>query len=271
MASLGLNRRQLLDIMEECFDKVAQEKRQRETGQISLFDVFGEAEASKAAIKIPDLTDFSVSEILEMEKDLLGFYVSGHPLDQYTAVLRKHGKHSIGLLGECEDKAEVTIAGMIAEVRVIVTKAGRRMAFAQVEDFGGTIEVVFFPQIFEKQGEQLIAGRAAMLRGAITRREERVSLAVNEVTLLGLGECENDTDRQPERISLRLDKQDKSHLEELRNLLQRTPGPVPVYLLMPEASIRVDQSLYVAFGPYLKAELESKLGASNVEILWRCT
>jgi len=270
MASLGLNRRQLLEIMEECFDKVAQEKRQRDTGQISLFDVFGEAEASKAAIKVPDIRDFSLSEILEMEKELLGFYVSGHPLDQYRAVLQKHGKHLIGLLGDCEDKTEVAIAGMINEVKVIVTKAGRRMAFAQVEDFSGTIEVVFFPQIFERQGEQLVAGRAAMLRGAINRREERLSLAVNEVTLLGLVECEQDKDPQPEKISLRLGERDKSLLLELRSLLQRTPGPIPVYLRMSESTIRVDYSLHVEFSPHLEDELEKMLGAENIEILWRC-
>ncbi|MBT9157636.1 MAG: DNA polymerase III subunit alpha [Firmicutes bacterium] len=270
MASLGLNRRQLLEIMEECFEKVAKEKRQRETGQISLFEVFGEAETGKAQISVPQIADFSMGEILEMEKELLGFFVSGHPLDAYASVLKKHGKQSIGMLSELEEKSEVTVAGMINDTRVIITKAGKRMAFAQVEDFGGTIEAVFFPQIFEKQGEQIAAGRVVMLRGTISKRDERLSLAVNEMKLLAL---ENDglgERQEPQKVCLRVGLKERSLLEELRGILRKSPGSVPVQLQIGEATVQVDSSLYVAVSTSLTEELVRALGSSNVDVKWRC-
>jgi len=270
MASLGLNRRQLLSIMEECFEKAAEEKRQRETGQISLFDVFGEDRGVKAEVTSPDITDFSPREILEMEKELLGFYVSGHPLDQYASALRKHGKHSIGLIGELDEKSEVTIAGMILDTRTIITKAGRRMAVAQVEDFGGNIETVFFPQVFEKYGTLLLPGRVAMLRGTVNKRDERASLAVNEMKLLDAEDQDAEARLGPAQLWLNLESKERAILEKVRDILQRNPGKVPVLLKIGETAVQVDRSLYVEVRQGLTEELVITLGSSNVDVNWRC-
>jgi len=269
MASLGLNRRQLLSIMEECFEKVAEEKRQREAGQLSLFDVFGEHGDVRAEVVAPDVPDFAPGEILEMEKELLGFYVSGHPLDQYARALRKHGKYSIGLINELDEKSEVTIAGMILDVRTINTKAGKRMAVAQVEDFGGSIETVFFPHIFEKCGSLLMPGKVAMLRGTVNKRNEQVSLAINEVKLLDAEDQSAEGRIEPTNLCLNLESRDRVMLEKVRDILRKYPGNLPVLLKIGAYAVQVDPGFFVAMRQELTEELVGALGSSSVDVNWR--
>ena len=265
LASLGLNRRQLLEIMDECLEKASSARKSKDTGQLSMFELLDSSDDARIQISVPEAADFPMSEILIMEKELLGFYVSGHPLDQFRRVMRRNSSHTTSQLSELEEKTDVILAGMLIDVRAIITKAGKRMAFLQVEDFEGVIEAAVFPHHFEKQGDELVVGRVLSLRGSISRRGERISLAASEFKTL-VPDANDTSQPQVTKLTMRISNQAKSKLMEVRLLLKSNPGQVPVFIEMVEEEklIKVDESLYVDGSSELCCNLSQLLGPENV-------
>lgn len=271
LSSLGCNRRQLLEIMDEVMEKTSQERRSKETGQLSMFEFLGTEDEGKVEVPVPNIPEFPIGDILAMEKELLGFYVSGHPLDQYRRTIRKFAKYAVSELAEMEDKAEVTLAGMIIDLRAIVTKTGKRMAFLQVEDFEGVVEVVVFPHTFEKQGEHLEVNRVVGIKGNVSRKDDKTSVALSELKLLTPDGTDCVDHPLLEKLTLRLSLDSRGRLVELRNILKRYPGRIPVFLelLEEETIVRVDESLYVDGCVQLRNDLERAIGPGNVVAVWR--
>jgi len=265
LASLGLNRKQLMSIMDECLEKASAIRKSKDTGQMSMFEIIDSGEEARIEIIAPYCEDFPMSDILTMEKELLGFYVSGHPLDQYRHSMRRSSSHSTSLLVELEDKTEVVVAGMLIDVKAIVTKTGKRMAFVQVEDFEGVIEGAVFPHLFEKQGDDLVSGKVVAIRGQISKRDERISIAVNEIKEL-LPDGIDHSAPKITKVTLRIHGQDRSSLVSLRSVLKNNPGRIPVFmeLVEEEALIKVDDSLFVDGSEDLFAALTDVLGTENV-------
>ncbi len=221
-ASTGANRAQLLAILDECLEKVAMENKSRQNGQISMFDLLGQdAMAPAIEVNLPNIPDFPMGELLAMEKELLGMYVSGHPLDRFRKALATGITHKIGQLTEEVNGQKVTIGGRITEAKQIMTKTGKPMMFFTVEDFSGNVEVVLFPEATSRHGALVCSERIVLVEGKVNFRDERLTILADSLTQLAPDDlalvvcCSNDmVDR----------------LGYLKVLLARYPGPIPVYL-----------------------------------------
>ena len=140
-------------------DSEAQERKNTMAGQMSLFDFVSEEDKADFEIKMPDVGEYSSDQMLEFEKEVLGIYVSGHPLQKEEARWRKHITNistDFAEVGEdeentkVEDKARVTIGGIITGITKKYTRQGQPMAFLTLEDLLGSVEVIVFPRQYEK-------------------------------------------------------------------------------------------------------------------------
>jgi len=263
LASLGYNRRELLSIMDECMDKAAEERRARQSGQISMFALLDGQEGQRVEVRPQALNELPMSELLAQEKELLGFYVSGHPLDAFRNAIKKFGAVPSGSVSELEDKAEVSLAGMVTDVRVVLTKKGQRMAFVQIEDFEGAVELVVFPSSYEQHADILSPNTVLGIRGQASLREERISVSVSSLHPLSPDKAQ---DKVPHTLSLRVGEAERAHLLAVRNILKRHQGGVPVFieLLGEGTTVRVSNNLFVDGSAELCHDLEQVLGPGTV-------
>ncbi|HHX76826.1 MAG TPA: DNA polymerase III subunit alpha [Firmicutes bacterium] len=263
--SLGCYRSQLLAIMDETLAAGQQEQRDREKGQICVFDIFKtekEAELTPPADDLPPLKEMPMKEKLLLEKEALGFYISGHPLEQYSDTF-KHMPHllTIGDLGEISENAEVTVAGMISSVKAIITKKGKPMAFITIEDLTGSLEVIVFPELYEKYRSNLTEDRVMLIRGTVSSREEEDKKVICR-TIIPLP-------REPQQLFLKIGKgHDVSKLLALKELLAGTGGSIPVYLYFSEKEkvMLTEEKYWVAEDESLLARLRALLGDGNVSL-----
>lgn len=148
--SLGENRSTLLMNLEEITEFVAKRKAAEQYGQTSLFDI--EEEESLGNFQMEEAEDLSMSEKLQLEKQLLGFYFSGHPMDEYREIWNRTVRVDLSRPEYLMDKQPCNLVGIVLGCRTILTKRGEPMAFAQIEDFNGKIELIFFPKVWQKYG-----------------------------------------------------------------------------------------------------------------------
>ncbi|RYD71069.1 MAG: DNA polymerase III subunit alpha, partial [Verrucomicrobiaceae bacterium] len=159
----------------------------RASGQVSLFDVFETAAPAAAAVKrsSPTVPPWSQAEKLAFEKDLLGFYVTGHPLDEFRPALEGGKFVPIGKLGEQDDKSNVTIAGALTNVeKKFSKKGGKPFAIVLIEDLTGSLEVMIWAEAFTKSVALLEQGNVVTISGRLDQREEGPRLSADEVKAL---------------------------------------------------------------------------------------
>ncbi len=208
----------------------------RASGQGNLFAavVVEDGDAAPLVIKLPDIDPWSLKEQLKQEKAVLGFYVSSHPLEQYLEILERFGNTCASDLARLPDGAEVTIGGMITQVRKRVTQrgrsAGQTMAICGFEDPSGSIEAVAFSEVFARFGHLLETDRVAFLEGKLQQREASPSLLIHRVT--PIEDCERLT--RSARIVVRAEgaanggngrgKRLRQRLIELRDVLWESNG-----------------------------------------------
>lgn len=185
MDCLEPNRNQLIHDLELILDWAQSRAKDRAIGQGNLFDLLGgsanESAASyESAPKAPPVEDFPQPEKLRLEKELLGFYISDHPLKEVQAAARLLAPVN---LSDLEDQAENTILSaivLITEVKPIVTKKGDRMAIAQLEDLSGKAEAVIFPKTFERVGSYIEPDQRLMIWGKLDRRDDQLQLILED-------------------------------------------------------------------------------------------
>ncbi len=170
--SFGLNRRQMMYIYSDIMDDVAQEKKSSVSGQMSLFDMM-EPEDAAAEISVPNVEEYPQNELLSMEKEVLGVYVSGHPLNEFQDLWTKNitNQASDFELDEetnepkVKDKEQVVIGGIISQITTKLTKSGQQMAFISIEDLVGTVEVLLFPKSYAKVRDCIVQDRPVFVLG----------------------------------------------------------------------------------------------------------
>ena len=181
-------RNRLLDVVDQCIARSAATHIDRESGQLSMFDLLGAANGSAQPEQFPiRLSDEENSgpakesdrERFQWEKELLGVFVSSHPVQQLSVDLSRFTTCTCAELGERHDGKNVTLAGMLASVRTTVTKKGDRMAFVQLEDMQGQCEAVFFPGVYQEFKEHLQEERVVMVKGKAQTRGARTSVLVD--------------------------------------------------------------------------------------------
>ncbi len=182
----------LLSALPKIMDESHREKKRVDTGQTTLFGDFGGITANVTHTDdLPDIDEFSQNELLNFEKEFLGFYLSEHPLNSLMPLFRDEASSPISDIKESAPSHSVTAAGIITQVRKITTKRNQEMAFAIVEDKTGKIEVVVFPKVFEQTKGLWVKDRPILISGRVERREresfgENLSFIVEKVKPLGV-------------------------------------------------------------------------------------
>ncbi|MCR4567257.1 MAG: DNA polymerase III subunit alpha [Pseudobutyrivibrio sp.] len=175
------NRRQKCMIFPQIMDSVNSKKKHDIEGQMSLFDFANDEQKEELKIAMPDAEEFDKEILLAFEKELMGVYVSGHPLDDYITLLEKNiTAHANEFLVDDEtgqaivkDNSEVVLGGMITEVTIKYTKQNKTMAFITLEDLTGTVEVIVFPNSYESARSLISEGNKVFIKGRVQAEEEK--------------------------------------------------------------------------------------------------
>ncbi len=185
---LGANRHQMMVIYADVVDSSAKEKKNAISGQMSLFDMMGETEKKEFAVQMPNIPEYAKDELLTYEKEVLGIYVSGHPLESYEALLRKNATATTGDFALDEETGvpkvhsdeRVVVGGLVENKTVKYTKKNQAMAFLTLEDLVGSVEVVVFPKTYEQYGQLMQEDARIFVSGRVSVEEERDSKLMAE-------------------------------------------------------------------------------------------
>jgi DNA polymerase-3 subunit alpha len=242
--SLHGNRKAMMLALEETAEQGRLRQKELEDHQMNLFGFMAEGQPrEERGFVLPQVGDYPERERLEMEKELIGLYLTGSPLTPYRAAIERVADRRISELVETPDNAVVTIAGMVRNVKTIQTKKGARMAFLIVEDTTGLVEVVLFPEAY-KRCQWLLGAEEAVLavKGRLQHREEEVKVIADRVLPLQTEELEAEaSERQREAalpvhehghrvVYLRVRPEDEGKLVALQGVLAAHRGTVPVRL-----------------------------------------
>ncbi len=228
---LGQGRASLIQGLDRAVEAAQAWQREKASGQMGLFGT-----GLHQHVKLPDVPDWTESDRLAAEKEAFGFYLSGHPMEQYASELQRITTGTIRKVAGLEDGREVRVAGTISSRKVINSKTGERMAFVTLEDMDGSMELVVAPAEYQKFSGLLAEGNDAplLVRGMLDRRSEQPKIRVKEIRLLS----EVREARAREVVfQLHLDTVTQQQLEALEALLKKHPGDLPVSL---EFRSRVD-------------------------------
>ena len=270
---LGANRRQMLAVAETVLDNLDAEKKQNLDGQIGFFEAMGQAPRDEIAF--PDVEEFPASELLSMEKEITGMYLSGHPMAAYAQAAARLNAAKIGEIAEAHgeydryhDGTNVTLLCIINSVRLKTTKNNSTMAFVQIEDLYGGIEMLVFPKVLAEFGHLLKEGSVVQLKGRVSAREEEEPKIICEQVLPPPG---GETEKKSRRPGLYLRMPSASSREKERAvlLLEIFEGPTPVYFYYTDQKkyLKAPASLWVDNNPVLLKELRYQLGEKNVIVI----
>ncbi|MFC7680998.1 DNA polymerase III subunit alpha [Paenibacillus sp. GCM10028914] len=179
--SLPGHRAQLIAMLDETVEAAVKWRKEREDLQIQLFDF---VETTNWDIEYPDIAPYSGSQQLELERELLGMYLSGHPLDEYDQLLERVGADRLMDLTEAPDDTMVTVAGMVVSLKTITTKQGKAMAFMEWEDQVERCEVVLFPEVWKRSAHLIEKGVLLALRAKVQQQDEDFKLLAEELAPL---------------------------------------------------------------------------------------
>jgi DNA polymerase-3 subunit alpha len=265
--SLGHARRGLLSVHADVIDAAMGTKRAEAVGQ---FDLFGSMDDESVAgglgfdVEIPS-GEWDKTTLLAAERDMLGLYVSDHPLFGVEHVLARAVDCPVTSLttDERPEGTVVTIGGIVSSLQRKMTKQGSPWAIATVEDLEGAIEVLFFPQTYAQYAMQLAEDAVVCVKGRLNRRDDVPTLAAIEMFTPDLGEA---VDRGPVVLQIPAARCTPPVVERLREVLATHPGVTEVQLQLRNGArttvLRLDEGLRVAPTPALMGDLKALLGPS---------
>jgi DNA polymerase-3 subunit alpha len=245
--SVSKHRSQLMASLDVAmnYGQTIQEDKKR--GQTSLFDLGGETKVIPVP-KMADVPEWPISEILSKEKEMLGFYVSGHPLTKYEEELKTFVTRDTQSLEEAKDGEEVYIGGVITHVKTSIDRKKKQMAFATLEDFVGTVEVVIFSDCYEKSRRIIRSDSMVLVKGrASTKEGEKAKVVISDI--IGLSKSYQEL-KPPLHILLFSAGTSEDVVSPLKEILSAHPGKSPVIL-----HVRTDDQ-----------ELKMKLKNESVEV-----
>ena len=263
--SLGHTRRSLLLVHEQAVDAVIDVKRKEAVGQFDLFAALSVDDGPSFSVTVPELPEWDKKQKLTFERQMLGLYVSDHPLAGVEHVLTAASDTSIAALLADESRADrstVTIAGLVTSVAVKVSKkSGNPWAAVTVEDLEGSIEVLFFGETYLAYSTMLAEDAVVVLKGRVSRRDEAMSLQALEMTLPDLASA---SDTAPITVQLAESRCTEPLVIKLREVLESHPGTTEVHLklTMPGRAtvMRLEDRLRVERSSALYGDLKALLG-----------
>lgn len=272
--SFGYNRKQMLSIYPQIIEQASVDKKNAMSGQMSLMDFLGEEEKEDFKIKYPDVEEFSKEELLAKEKEILGIYISGHPLDEYRDIIDKKvtAKSTDFIFDEenggykVKDKIPYYIGGMIEKVTVKTTKHGDNMAFLTIEDLYGTVEVVVFPRDYARYKGKIVENQKVLIKGNASVNEEEGKLLLSELYLFE--EIRNDIEAENKELWLCFEDEAAYNENEkkLLGMLELSPGRTVVMVMLrnPRSMKRLGNRYKVCADEKLQNNLKYAFGDENV-------
>lgn len=276
--NLETKRRSMMDGVEGILKSVESEARRNLDGQIDLFGALdGEQESGRNVYKLPDSgEEYPYDILLQMEKEVSGLYLSGHPLDHYRPVIEKVSTCRISeLVGEnahAYDEQNVTLVCTVVRTKTINTKAGGMMAFITVEDMSGSMEVLAFPKVLLAASEAVHDNAVVVIKGRVSYKEDEPSKliadSIVDVECYEPDKIKTDIKSTKNGLWLKLSSMRSESFEETKNLLQIFEGNFPVYMYFEDTKQRMlaPKSLWCTQSDLLVSELERVLGAGNVKV-----
>jgi DNA polymerase-3 subunit alpha len=260
--SVGELRARLLAGLDQVLDVAQQLQREKLTGQYSLFEFFTE-EMDPIGAELPQIPEFPPEQLLALEKETVGLYISGHPLARYATFLREQTVSSKELQ-DFADGAKVTLAGVYSAGKQILTKNGQQMLFATIEDLTGTYEVVIFPRLYEQSRSLLTEDALLLVKGEVNWQETEVKVIAEQITELNTSHL----DAAKKALYVRLSsRQAKQSMNQVLRLLTKFPGPHPVFLyFQKEKSLHRVPNLTVELQSELMNELKTILGPAEAAV-----
>ncbi len=265
------NRRQKMMIYGSLLDALNQEKKTTMAGQMTLFDIAPEEDKAEYEIKLPNVEEYDKEVLLGFEKEVLGIYISGHPLEEYMERLKKNTNavttdfvldEETGTL-KVSDGAKVCIGGMITDKVIKYTKNNKAMAFITLEDLVGTVEIIIFPKDYERYAKYLENDAKVFVEGRVTAEEDRNGKLI----------CEKIISFDEVKRELWLQFPSKSDFEEkegaLYGKMMDADGSehVVIYLAAEKQMKRLPENRNVAITKELLEDLGNFLGKDNVKVV----
>ena len=268
---LGGTRKQFMMIYIQILDSVNQEKKSSMSGQMSLFDIMGEEERKSFEIKLPDVGEYTQETKLAFEKEVLGVYISGHPLEDYEQSWRKNiSAVTSDFLPDEEtgqphvlDGSKQVVGGMITEKTIKYTRNNKIMAFLTLEDLVGTMEVVVFPRDYEKNAAVMEVDSKVFIQGRVSAEDDKPSKLI----------CEKITsfDQIPREIWIQFPSKEayEKQVHHLYELLSQSDGndQVVVFLRQERMMKKLPNARSVLINDALVELLSKEYGAENVKVV----
>ncbi|MBN7771998.1 DNA polymerase III subunit alpha [Clostridium aminobutyricum] len=271
---LNENRAQHLAVYESLLESAQSNSRKNIEGQMSLFQLHSEEmEVDSVAGKLPDIANFSQDLLIAMEKEMLGVYLTGHPLKNYEDKIQKLATVTAEDLAHAEtneaisDGMQVTIAGIINSKKMLTTKNNRQMAFLDIEDLYGTTEVIVFPNIYEKYLHLLKEEGILVVKGSLNFKEDEAPKIIADklFDIEAFGELPADT-----LVKIKIPKrlEELETLSELRRLIMLHKGdsPVMIYTENTGKKFRTDKNLWVDRSQEFLEQVTELVGRENVKL-----
>ena len=295
--SMGYKRRALLQVYESVLDGIQRSRRDNISGQMDLFGGFGEEETAAPSFRVPELEEFPKRELMAMEKEVTGLYLSGHPMDEYRDKLRRLGVAPIGAIladfdsedgpARYADGQLVSIAGVVQTIRTRPTKNGALMSYVMLEDDSGSMELIAFQRALDSGGAYLKENAALFIRGRISVRDEKEpQLMVDSIRPLAEAEAAAYQEPRPrertarggyaprpepapaarpeqeKKLYLRLKSREDPMLGHIELLLTMFPGNQQLVIWCEKEKKRIGARCLIHEG--LLLELRELLGEENV-------
>ncbi|RGU94439.1 DNA polymerase III subunit alpha [Clostridium sp. AF15-17LB] len=269
--SLGGTRKQFMVIYVQILDQVNQERKYSMTGQMSLFDMVDDDQKAEFDIPLPDVGEYEKENLLSFEKEVLGIYLSGHPMEEYEEKWKKSiTRTTLDFQLDEEtgrtkvhDGAREVVGGIIADKTTKYTKNNKTMAFLTLEDLAGTVEIVVFPKDYEKNQQYLTEENKVFVRGRVSEEDEAASKLI----------CESVIPFEQTKKELWLQYEGKADFlareAELYDLIKESDGDdqVVIYCKAEKAVKRLPRSRNIHVEPGILSRLTNYLGESCVKVI----
>lgn len=274
--TLGGNRKQYMSVYSQILGGTANNKKQSIEGQINLFELFDEGEANVYKDELPLENEYSINEILTMEKEILGIYLSGHPLSQYEPTLKKYingtskdfsmdyeeGTENYLNTNNIYDGKILNIGGIIVSKSIKFTKNNNSMAFIALEDLYGITEVILFPNVYEKYSYKLDENQVILVSGKVSIKEDENAKLIAS-TIKSFSELDQDNKSV---LWLKIDKDECIHFENITKILEEHKGKTPVIVYKEELKKKynLNEEFWVQINDEILTKLKKLLGESSV-------
>ena len=268
--SLGGTRKQFMAVYSSVCDSVHKDRKNNLAGQLSLFDIMDDGAKETMSFRLPPIGEYSKEIVLSFEKEVLGIYLSGHPIEEYEALWRRHitARTTDFMLDEelgrskLEANSRATVGGIIAERTIKYTKNEKIMAFITLEDMVGSVEVIVFPKDYEKYQNFLSEDAKVFIKGRVSDDEDKDAKLICESVIR--------FEDVPKKLWIQFENMEayESSYEEMKNLIAQSDGQdvVVIYIRDKRLKKELPKSMCVNASDELMIKLSERFGEDNIKV-----